>query len=98
MQGRARGDARFAGLAGNVQLHTEPVAQPACLEDRTHAAKLDRLQAHTLRGLGSMMAFDIVLRMNALVGADRHAACRGYSRHTGKIVSVNRLLEKAEAC
>ena len=97
MQGRRRGDAQLAGLAGDVQIHAEPVAQPACFEYRTHAAELDRFEAHAKRCLGRMMALNIVLRMNALVGADRHAARRGDARHAGEIVGVDRLLEETEA-
>src|ERR1700731_3231461 len=69
----------------------------SCCQRRTHAAELDRLETHAKRRLGGMMAFDIVLRMNALVGADRHAARRGDARHAGEIVGMDRLLEKAQA-
>src|ERR1700686_4951023 len=66
---RRRGDARFAGLAGNVDLQAEPVAQPACFEQGAQAAELDCLQAGATSGLPLVMAFDVVARMDALIGA-----------------------------
>ena len=97
MQGGGRGDARFAGLAGNVDLHAEPVAQPACLQHGAQAAELDRLQADALRGFAGMMALDIVARMDALIGADGTrlaAATRAMPASRGR----DRLLEETEAC
>ena len=49
-----------------------------------------------LGGLGYVMALDVVARMDALVGADRHAARRGHLRHGVKRMGFDRLLEKIE--
>ena len=56
MQRRRAGDARFAGLAGNIHAHAEAVAQLAGLGHRADAAELDRLQADAARGLALVMA------------------------------------------
>src|SRR5262245_30702262 len=57
--GRA-GDARFAGLAGNIHPHAEAVAQHPGLGQRAEAAQLDRLQADTACRLALMMTPDVI--------------------------------------
>ena len=88
---------RFAGLAGNVDVHAEAVAQPARLQHGAKPPELDRLEARAARGVSRMMALDVVGRVNALVRAHRDLRRRGDARHTVEIVRLDRLLEKIEA-
>ena len=80
------GDARLAGLAGNVDAHAEPFAQPAGLRHGADAAELDGLQADAARGTVLVMVGDIGERMDAFVGADGDVARRrGDRRHAVEI-------------
>src|SRR5579872_4269476 len=97
MQCRGRSDAGFAGLAGNIDLHAQAVAQPACFEQRVQATELDGLETYARSRAAGVVALNVFERMDALVGADRHFGCDGNARHAVEIFRAHRLLEEIEA-
>ncbi len=99
---RGAGDARFAGLGGDIDLEPELITQAARLHYRTHAAKLDGFQARPAHGVLPVKAAQVLERMNALVGPDRDVAgcvgSRRHCRHAGDVIGADGLLEEIEAC
>ena len=97
MHGGGGREAGLAGLARNIDRHAKLSAQPACGKQAGQAAKLDRFEAYSARGLALMVAADVIERVNALVGANRHRARCGDAAHAVKIMRTDGLLEKIEA-
>src|SRR5581483_9923469 len=96
VQARGAGDARVAGLARNVHVHAQTVAEDPCLGHRADPAELDRLQADPASRLAFVVTPDVVERVNTFIGANGYVGCCRYLGHAVKIVSSDGLLEKIE--
>src|SRR6185312_6101922 len=95
-RGGAR-NAAFSGLAGNIDIHSKSIAKVARLLDAAKTAQLECLQADSPRGLMSVVVFDILNCMNALIGPDGNIGGGGNPGHALEVVGRYRLLEEIKS-